>query len=283
MAEPRLTPVGIAFHYKAALWQNNVRYFRGFKRVMLCDAHALRQAAPPVSTIRADQAVALRRRRLCDPMASLDQWPANSLACLYGIAADAAAQQVLGSDVQIDVSALDECNTRVQVKRIIEQFRRHDGFGCVGLVGVQSNQYPRALDIARPLRAAGISVVIGGFHVSGCLAMLPGIGPDLQEALDLGITLFAGEAEGRMDGLLLGCGRRSAQNYLQLYGRPAVTRKCAEFLYLPRHVVARTLSQHSSFDAGRGSPVPVLVAGSVPSSTYRVANRVDGPRTTWNG
>jgi hypothetical protein len=26
----------------------------------------------------------------------------------------------------------------------------------VGLVGVQSNQFPRALDIARPLRAAGI-------------------------------------------------------------------------------------------------------------------------------
>jgi hypothetical protein len=46
-----------------------------------------------------------------------------------------------------------------------------------GLVGVQSNQFPRALDIARPLRAAGLQVAIGGFHVSGCLAMLPEMQP----------------------------------------------------------------------------------------------------------
>ena len=43
----------------------------------------------------------------------------------------------------------------------------------VMLVGVQSNQFPRALDIARPLRAARhSSVAIGGFHVSGRIAML---------------------------------------------------------------------------------------------------------------
>ena len=43
----------------------------------------------------------------------------------------------------------------------------------VGFVGVQSNQFPRAMDCARTLRAAGVPVVIGGFHVSGCLSMLP--------------------------------------------------------------------------------------------------------------
>ena len=39
---------------------------------------------------------------------------------------------------------------------------------------------------------------MGGFHISGCLAMLPALPADIQEALDLGIHLFAGEAEGRM-------------------------------------------------------------------------------------
>ncbi len=29
--------------------------------------------------------------------------------------------------------------------------------------------------------------------------MLPGVTPELQEALDLGVSLFAGEAEGRLD------------------------------------------------------------------------------------
>jgi hypothetical protein len=32
---------------------------------------------------------------------------------------------------------------------------------------------PRAVDLARPFLAAGPPVCIGGFHVSGCIAMLP--------------------------------------------------------------------------------------------------------------
>ena len=78
----------------------------------------------------------------------------------------------------------------------------------VALVGVQSNQFPRAMDIARPLRAAGVPVCIGGFHVSGCLSMLPEITPELQEAMDLGISLFAGEAEGRFEEVLLDAWQR---------------------------------------------------------------------------
>ncbi len=89
------------------------------------------------------------------------------------------------------------CHNRAAVKLALQ---RPVNFGFVGLVGVQSNRYPRSLDIARPLREAGIAVVIGGFHVSGMLAMFPKVMDDLQQALDIGVTLFAGEAEGRMDG-----------------------------------------------------------------------------------
>src|SRR5262245_2765304 len=63
--------------------------------------------------------------------------PANSLACLYAVAADAAERQVLGPDVAIDITAVDEANTRFHAKEIIAQFARHDGFGMVGLIGVQ--------------------------------------------------------------------------------------------------------------------------------------------------
>ena len=78
-----------------------------------------------------------------------------------------------------------------------DQENREADCGFVGLIGVQSNQFPRALDLARRFRAASIGVAIGGFHVSGCLAMLPELPPDLREALALGVTLYAGEAEGR--------------------------------------------------------------------------------------
>src|SRR5580704_900438 len=125
--------------------------------------------------------------------------PANSLATVYGLIDDCAQRRVLGPDIDIDIVAIDETNTKVRVDRIIAEMRANGNFGFVGLVGVQSNQYPRSLHIAKPLRAAGIAVIIGGFHVSGMLAMFPDVMADLQEALDMGVTLFAGEAEGRMD------------------------------------------------------------------------------------
>src|SRR6516225_7821359 len=128
--------------------------------------------------------------------------PSNSLASIYGIAADCADRQVLGSDIAIDIVVMDETNTRIDVSALIERFRRHRNFGCVALVGVQSNQYPRALDIAQPFRAAGIPVAMGGFHVSGCLAMLDGRAVELDTCREMGISMFAGEAEGRLEMLL---------------------------------------------------------------------------------
>src|SRR6266576_2183892 len=79
--------------------------------------------------------------------------PSNSLAAVYGIAADCAERQVLGPDVAIDIEVIDESNTRIDVPTLLARFRSHNNFGLVGLTGVQSNQYPRALDIARPFRA----------------------------------------------------------------------------------------------------------------------------------
>src|SRR3954464_8166187 len=72
--------------------------------------------------------------------------PSNSLAAVYGIAADCAERRVLGPDVVIDIEVMDETNTRIDVPAIVAGFGRNGNFGCIALVGVQSNQYPRALD-----------------------------------------------------------------------------------------------------------------------------------------
>ena len=125
--------------------------------------------------------------------------PSNSLAALYGLALDCAMRNVLGPDITIDVEPIDEMVTRVNIPAIIARFRRNGNLGLVALVGVQSNQYPRAFDLARPLRSAGIQVAIGGFHVSGCLSMLDEHAVELDACRDLGVAMFAGEAEGRLD------------------------------------------------------------------------------------
>ena len=66
------------------------------------------------------------------------------------------------------------------------------------LVGVQTNQYPRAVDLARAFRAAGVDVIIGGFHVSGTIALFHNPTPDIQEILDLGVTCRHGRGGGRV-------------------------------------------------------------------------------------
>jgi radical SAM superfamily enzyme YgiQ (UPF0313 family) len=179
--------------------------------------------------------------------------PSNSLAALYGLAKDADERGVLGPDVAIDVVALDEMNTRVKPGAIAGRLAANAGFGMVCLVGVQSNQFPRAVDIARPLREAGVPVVIGGFHVSGCLSMLPELPPDLQAALDLGITLFAGEAEHRLDEVLQdAAAARLKPIYNFMHDLPNIQSVAAPFL--PKADVSRTIGKWATFDAGRGCP-----------------------------
>src|SRR5258708_35966197 len=87
--------------------------------------------------------------------------PANSLATVYGLVDDCAQRQVLGPDIDVDIVAIDETNTRVRVERIIAEMRANNNFGFVGLVGVQSNQHPPSLHIAQPLRDAAITVIRG--------------------------------------------------------------------------------------------------------------------------
>lgn len=180
--------------------------------------------------------------------------PSNALACVYGIVEDCRTRAVLGPDVRIEITAFDESNCRVPVGRLTRSIRKSGGHGLIGLVGVQTNQFPRALDLARQFRAAGLPVCIGGFHVSGCLAMLGRLTPELDQARAAGISLFAGEAEEcRFDQVLRDAfDRRHGQIYNysastpQLGGQPLPR--------LPGTLIERTMMRSSSFDLGRGCP-----------------------------
>jgi radical SAM superfamily enzyme YgiQ (UPF0313 family) len=190
---------------------------------------------------------------------------------------ECAEGRALGPNVDIAIEAYDECNTVVDVKRTIARIRA-DGAGFVALVGVQSNQFPRALDLARQFRAADLPVVIGGFHVSGCLSMLPQMPPDLKEATDLGVILFAGEGEGRMAMLLRDIAAGSAKpvyNYLN----ELPDMEAATLPILPRQVVTRVAGHYASFDAGRGCPFQcsfcTIINVQGRKSRYRTADDVE--------
>ncbi|MDR9782252.1 B12-binding domain-containing radical SAM protein [Rhizobium redzepovicii] len=179
--------------------------------------------------------------------------PSNSLAALYGIAAECAERKVLGPDTAIDITVIDETNTRIDFAGLLAQFKRHDNFGMIALVGVQTNQYPRALDIARPFRDAGLQVSIGGFHVSGCLSMLDGKAVGLEACRDMGISMFAGEAEGRLEMVLRdAAGGELKPLYNFMNDLPGIGGTPVPFL--PKDNIQRTLGLSTSFDAGRGCP-----------------------------
>jgi len=180
--------------------------------------------------------------------------PSNTLACLNGLAEDARARHVLGEGVEIRLHTYDETNRRVRPDKIIRMVRQEGGRVLIGLVGVQSNQFARAVDLARPFLAAGFPVSIGGFHVSGCTAMLPEMPQEMRDAQAMGISFFCGEAEnGRLDQVLRDAYAGKLEpiyNYMDdlpgLEGEPAPI--------LPVQHVSRTSGSLSSIDLGRGCP-----------------------------
>ena len=180
--------------------------------------------------------------------------PSNTLAALYGLGEDCQRRQVLGPDVEIVIRPIDETNTRVRPERLMAEIERAGGKALICLVGVQTNQFPRAVDLARKFLKGGYPVALGGFHVSGCLSMLPVTPPEIQEAMDMGISMFAGEAEeGRFDIVLRDAYNGTLKplyNYMDdlpnLEGAPTPS--------LPPSAVARVEGGMSSFDLGRGCP-----------------------------
>ncbi|MEK7203887.1 MAG: radical SAM protein [candidate division NC10 bacterium] len=127
--------------------------------------------------------------------------PSNTLSVLRGLTDDVRARGIFG-DIQIRVDTFDETAERVPVKEIIRWSRSPATKLVVCLVGVQTNQFPRAVDLGKQFRAHGLDVLMGGFHTSGTINMLSEQEPDIQELFREGIVVVSGEVEGSWDGIL---------------------------------------------------------------------------------
>ena len=138
--------------------------------------------------------------------------PSNSLASVYGLLTNA-RRSAFSAPTSISRWKSTTSATPSSTFRRLRSASSPIG-GMVALVGVQSNQFPRALDIGREFREAGVTVAVGGFHVSGCIAMLPELPPDLKEAQALGIILYAGE------------GRRAARRFPARHPRRRARSRC---------------------------------------------------------
>ncbi len=178
--------------------------------------------------------------------------PTNTLSCVHGIMQEAADRKVLGTKVGILIEAYDELSMVVPVNKIIRSIKEASG-ALVMMIGIQTNQYPRAVDLARPFRNAGIRVLMGGFHVSGCVAMVPHWKPAFRDATGIGISLFAGELEGHADKILEDAWHGQLKPlYNRLSTLPDL--ETAPMPFLSPDILKRTMKSVAGLDLGRGCP-----------------------------
>ncbi len=180
--------------------------------------------------------------------------PSNTLAVLSALTNDLVSRKFLGKDIAVKVHLLDEAVHKINCERIAATNRRRRTKAIVALAGVQSNQFPRAADLAREFRTRGVTVLIGGFHVSGSLALFEKIPQEIQELVSLGVTVVAGEVEEAWGTILRDavCGTLKPV-YNLLDKKPDLSHAPVPSPisgYLRRFLP----SNHGSIDCGRGCP-----------------------------
>ena len=180
--------------------------------------------------------------------------PSNTLACLSSLTQDVADRGLMGNDVELEIELFDDTVQKIPVEKIIRGHKLPRRRVIVALAGVQSNQFPRAADLAKKFRAGGLQVLIGGFHVSGALAMSKGITPEIQELLDIGVTIAKGEVEDTWGDILRDA---DADKLLPIYDfmdhKPDLTHKPIPMIsgkYLKKFIV----SNFGTIDCSRGCP-----------------------------
>jgi hypothetical protein len=174
----------------------------------------------------------------------------NTLTQMGTLARDLVRHEFF-SDTSLHVRLIDEAIERVPVKAIVRRSTMRGVKSIVMLVGVQSNQYPRALDLASKFLPHNLTVMIGGFHVSGMLSMV-GLTSDLRRALSQGIVLVAGEVEGgRLPGIIADI-VRGCNEPLYNFLTPTVDLSDLPLPRLAKGDMKKFASPFSTIDTGRG-------------------------------
>ena len=182
--------------------------------------------------------------------------PSNTLSVLNGLTEDVKRRGLFG-DIEFAVDTFDETTEKVPVKKIVQWGRRPATKLIVCLVGVQTNQFPRALDLGKQFRAHGIDVIMGGFHTSGTVNMLSPQEPDIQELIREGIVVVSGEIEGKWEGILADVVNGQAK---PLYSFAQDLKSLVDIEKAPHPVMSPKTMQHfarptfGTVDTSRGCP-----------------------------
>ncbi len=181
--------------------------------------------------------------------------PSNTLAAMHSLTEQVELSRALGDGVEVRLAAYDETVHRVDAAAVARRHRpsRPSDVTVVALVAVQTNQWPRAADLAIEFRRRGLQVLIGGFHVSGILELFPDPTPELQEMLDAGVTLVHGEIEEEWGAILKDAIEGRLRPRYDIHARPGLGN--APLPRIPPRYMRRFAYPHmATVDVGRGCP-----------------------------
>ena len=180
--------------------------------------------------------------------------PSNTLACLYSLTGALQERNAFGKECSIKIKIFDDTVQKIPVRKIIRSQHLPENRTVIALVGVQSNQFPRAADLARRFREGGLQVLIGGFHVSGALSLSHGITPEIQELIDLGVSVVKGEVEDTWGDLLADALEDKLQPlYDFLDKKPDLCNQPVPVIHR-RYLKRFVLRDYSTIDCSRGCP-----------------------------
>lgn len=179
--------------------------------------------------------------------------PSNTLACLEGLTQDARERGVLPG-VDIRIHTCDESVSKVPMRQIMRLHKQDGVRVAAGLVGVQTNQFPRAADLAMELRRHGVPVLVGGFHVSGMLAMFASVPREVQELVDAGVSIVAGEVEGHWDRILADAYHGRLQPIYRLMNKLPDLSRAPRPVINKRYLRRFISSNFGTMDCSRGCP-----------------------------
>lgn len=179
--------------------------------------------------------------------------PSNTLAVINGLT-HAVDTRSWGEAVTITTELLDEIVDPIDANRLARRAAERGGKTIFCLCGVQSNQFPRASDIAMALRQHDLTVLIGGFHVSGIRSVFGRLTEEITRLMDAGVTVVTGEIENTWDKLLQAAWLGKLEREYDFLGEKPALKACPTPFVPATYLNKFSVRGFSTMDCGRGCP-----------------------------
>jgi len=180
--------------------------------------------------------------------------PTNAIGQLHALMPEKLENDT-NESIPIKVNFLEDTVQDFDPDHIADSMNTEEARGVVMLCGIQTNQWPRALDLASLCKEKGIPVVAGGYHVRADLPITQ------KQAETHGISLAIGEAESMIDDhsflekILQDVWNDNLQSEYRQEENPGIEQTAISDI-LPEYQARMITPNMATMESSRGCPFP---------------------------